>query len=190
MKSQTFEFNLERDTQLHLRELSRAGALFYNAALKQRRESPGILNRVKQIERRSRDELCRLAGINPLPVSVMKQLLLELDVITFTPARYQERSPGRFYPVTWTGSDIEIDNGGILLQPDIRLPFPEFNTPSGILTKVRVKTILNSVTIVGISWKDIPKIVGPGRDVKRAFGYTPVEGAVEGYVKSLVQEWR
>jgi len=185
MKSQTFELDLEIDLQYHLRDLSRRGVLFYNAAMAQRREHPGTLNRTKQVK--DIDCLYTLAGVDPLPPSVAYQLLLELDVVTFTPARFAERALNHFYPLTWTGDDIEVDSDSILLQPDIRLPLPDFSDPSGILTRVRVRTIIGDITLVNFRWRPISIHVGPGRYRTRAFGYLPPQGALESYILGLAE---
>ncbi len=182
---QSLELNLSPEIRSTLKSMSLSGVHFYNAAMGQRREFPGTLNRTKQ--REDITNLYTAAGIEPLPSSVSYQLLLELDVVTFTPARFIERTLTHFYPLTWSGRDIEIESGDLLLQPDIRLPLPLFNTPSGILTRVRVRTIINDLTLVRFSWKRIPPYAGPGRDLKRAFGYEGAEGGVEEYIASLVQ---
>lgn len=187
MRSQTFELNLEPNTRYYLRSLSRFGVLFYNAAMKQRREHPGTLNRTSQM--RSIDLLHTLAGIDPLPSSVAYQLLLELDVVTFTSARFTERALSHFYPLTWTGEGIEVDNGGILLQPDVHLPPPNFKDPSGILSRVRVRTIIDNLTFVNFRWRAIPINAGPGRALKRAFGYERASDGISGYIESLIPSY-
>lgn len=179
MREQTLELNIDRHTKDKLNALSYSGALFYNAALAQRREHSVPLNRTKQMK--DIDYLYSKAGIEPLPRSIAYQLLLELDVVTYTPARSQERTLDRFHALTWAGDDIEVDDDGILLQPDIRLPLPEFGDDSGILSRIRVKTVIGDVAIVRFTWKPIPK-TGPGRGRMRAFGYTPAIGAVERYI--------
>lgn len=184
MQSQTLELNLEPNLQSCLRDLSHAGVLFYNAALQQRRERPGVLNRTRQMPLTG--TICTLAGINPLPYTVMYQLLLELDVATFTDAKFTERAPDHFHPLTWTSVNIEVASDGILLQPDVQLPLPSFRDPSGILTRVRVRTIIDDITIVNFRWRSIPVYAGPGYDLKRAFGYEQIRDGISGYIENLI----
>ncbi len=180
---QSFELNLSPEVRSTLKSMSLSGVHFYNAAMSQRREFPGKLNRTSQ--RNDIASLYSIADVDLLPSSVSYQLLLELDVVTFTPARFVERTLTHFYPLTWSGRDIEIEEDDILLQPDIRLPLPSFNTPSGILTRVRVRTIINDLTLVHFRWRRVPPSAGPGRDLKRAFGYKGARGGVEEYIESL-----
>jgi len=184
MRSQTFELDLESGIQSHLQDLSRAGVLFYNAALQERREHPGVLNRTRQMPHTG--TICTSAGINPLPYTVMYQLLLELDVATFTDAKFAERAPDHFHPLTWTSAGIEVAGNGILLQPDVQLPTPDFRDPSGILTRVRVMTIIDDITIVNFRWRSIPVHAGPGYDLKRAFGYKRISDGISGYIENLI----
>ena len=185
MKEQTLELNIDINVIYNLRALSHFATLFYNTALGQREEHPDAhLNRTKQM--RGVAHIYTSAGIDPLPNSTAYQLLLELDVVTYTPARSRKRSLDRFYALTWTGDDIEVDKDGILLQPNIRLPLPEFEDAPGIISRIRVKTILNGVAIVHFTWKHIP-LTGPGRDRKRAFGYTPPRGALEKYIRVITE---
>ncbi len=185
MRSQTFELTLEPNVRSYLRDLSRSGAVFYNTAMAQRREHPGTLNRTKQM--RSIDRLYTLAGIEPLPSTVAYQLLLELDVVTFTPARFAERALTHFYPLTWTSADIEVNDDVISLQPDLCLPLPDFKDPSGILARARVRTIIGDLTVVHFRWREIPPFAGPGSNLKRAFGYERASNGIDEYAAMLLQ---
>lgn len=183
MREQTLELGLSPDIRTHLEELSRSGTSFYNVALQQRLENPGILNRTRQ--KADLDTICRLAGTDPLPYTVAYQLLLELDVVTFTSARFQKRSLQHFYPLTWKSKDVEVNSDGILLQPDVRLPLPGLKDDSGILSRIRIRTIIGDLTVVHFTWRRIP-MTGPGKGAKRAFGYGRVEGSVKEYLEMLI----
>jgi len=182
VREQTLELSIDQCTKDKLNALSHSASLFYNAAFAQRQVSSTPINRTQQIKDAA--HLYAVADIDPLPHSVARQLLLELDVVTYTPARSRKRSLDRFHALTWSSDDIEVDNNGILLQPNIRLLLPEFSDTSGILSRVRVRIIIKDVASVHFRWKTIPR-TGPGKDRRRAFGYTSTVGAVENYIMGL-----
>ena len=196
VKKQTFQLDVPTTICTHLAALSCDGVRFYNAALEQRNEESGILSRTKQFH--DRDIICKRVGIEPLARSVMYELLRELDIATFGKGRVSRREMETFYPLTWTGSDIEIVEERVLLPSRTRtthtsvpslvsIPFPVLNRPSGILTSVHVSSVSSTTISVTFHWRDIPSLTGPGRAINRSFGYTPTVGAIEGYIVGIIK---